>query len=240
MNEEVYIRNILRILIGDTILNDTIDIPAAADPADDVSIYGALRKVFDENTVLYNDLINGGRLDNLIDDIIDKSREVQDVTIYPVAEDMDTTEITDDGAAPALTGEIASSEITEGGAQDNPSWSELINFEQMGVITIISIYIELHWQQKYTAGGASTDTWAKWQISRDGGTAWVDITDNETENNPVYQNKTKAGVGVFIPTIVAGADQLGLRLCAWTDDGAASVETKIRSDSFIHITYRKS
>ena len=117
---------------------------------------------------------------------------------------------------------------------------EDINFEQQGTITVVSIFYELRWQQKYTAGGASTGTWAKWQISRDGGANWVDVTDNVTEVNVAYQNKTRIGVGVHIPTIVAGANQLQLRLCAWVDDAAASVETKVRCDTYLRVTYRKS
>lgn len=67
MSEVEINQRILEILLGSRSLDDTITIPAAADPANDVSFYGALRKVFDENTVLYNDWLNGGRLDLILD-----------------------------------------------------------------------------------------------------------------------------------------------------------------------------
>lgn len=67
MSEIEAIQRVIEILLGCRSLDDTITIPAAADPANDVSFYGALRKVFDENTVLYNDWLNGGRLDLILD-----------------------------------------------------------------------------------------------------------------------------------------------------------------------------
>lgn len=69
MSEESYTKQILRVLLGSIVVNDTTVIPAAADPANDVSLYGAVRKVFDENTVLYDDWINGGRLDLILDSL---------------------------------------------------------------------------------------------------------------------------------------------------------------------------
>ena len=243
MSEIEAITKVLKAILGSENLDDTITMPASADPANDVSIYGALRKVFDENTTLYNDWFEGGRLDLILDDIEDKTHEVADVIIYPVAEDMATTEITDDGTSPALTGAVSDTHITEGAAEADPAWLEYIDFEQQGTaITVISIYYELHWEQQLTVGiGAATESLAKWQISDDGGTSWVDVTDNVSENNAAYQEQTRAGVGVHITTIDAGANQLGLRLCTWVDaDGNSSVETKVRSDSYIRITYRKS
>ncbi|TSA56342.1 hypothetical protein D4R42_03780 [bacterium] len=67
MSEVKIAQRVLEILLGSRSLDDTITIPAAADPANDVSLYGALRKVFDENTVLYDDWLNGGRLDVILD-----------------------------------------------------------------------------------------------------------------------------------------------------------------------------
>jgi len=161
--------------------------------------------------------------------------EVDDVAVYFVAEDQGTTEISDDGTSPALTAEVSKTNANEAAGMADPSWSEDINFEQDGTITVISIFYELHWQQKRTGG---TTCSAKWQISRDGGSNWVDLTDNMAETGTTYADKSRIGVGVHIPTIVAGANQLEFRLCAWTD--GTSVETKVRSDSYVRITYRKS
>lgn len=150
---------------------------------------------------------------------------------------MGVAEITDDGTSPALTPEVSSAAATEAAGMAAPSWVEDINFEQtIGTLTIISIYYELHWQMKVT--GAVTG-YAKWQISRDGGANWVDVTDNVAEAGVAYVNKTRIGVGVHIPTVVAGVNQLRLRVAAW-QSAAGSVETRIRSDSYLRVTYRKS
>jgi len=83
---------ILEHLFGTRSLDDTLTIPAAGDPANDVSMYGALRKVFDENTVLYNDWLNGGRLDLILNiiaaDVIETTAgklQVKEVSITAAA-----------------------------------------------------------------------------------------------------------------------------------------------------------
>ena len=178
-----------------------------------------------------------------IDSLEETGHEVGDVVIYPVAEDISTAEITDDGTTPALTAQVSQSNISEAAAMAAPAWTEDINFEQAGTIAVISIYFELYWQQRFTVGaGAGTTTSAKWQISGNGGSTWVDVTDNVAENNAAYQDKTRLGVSLPITAITAGANQLQLRLCAWTDDagGVSTVETKVRSNSYVRLTYRKS
>ena len=160
--------------------------------------------------------------------------EVDDVIIYIVANDMGTNEITDTGASPALTAESSKANANEAAGEADPNWTEDFDFEHSGTITLKAIFFELRWQQKRTGG---TTCSAKWQISGNGGVAWVDITDNVVELGAAYVNKTRIGVGRHI-TLVTGANQLQLRLCAWTD--GASVETKVRSDSYMRITYRKS
>ncbi|GAG90679.1 unnamed protein product, partial [marine sediment metagenome] len=155
MSNVELVQRVLEVLLGSRSLDDTITIPAAADPANDVSLYGALRRIFDETTVVYNEK--------------GKIHEVADVVIYPVAEDLGTAELDDDGSSPALLGAVSDIHITEGAAVADPAWTEDINFEQLGTITILSIYFELHWQQRLTVGiGAATESLAKWQISGDG------------------------------------------------------------------------
>lgn len=175
-----------------------------------------------------------GSLGRLLD-LLKRVPDVDDRVIYPVAEDQGTTEISDDGSSPALTAEVSKTNATEGAAEADPSWSEDIDFEEFGTITVISIYYELHWQQKRTGG---TTCSAKFQISGDGGATWVDVTDNEAETSTSYVDKTKIGVGRHITTITKGSNQLQLRLCAWTD--GTSVQTKVRSDSYIRVSYKKT
>ena len=162
-------------------------------------------------------------------------REVSDVVLYIGAEDMGTTEGTDDGTAPALLSEVSKTCASESAAQSDPAWSEDWSLEQFGTTTILSIYYDLEWQMKRTGGSTS---YAKWQISGDGGTTWVDVTDNVAETSASYADKTRLLAGLHVSSIAAGANKLQLRLCAWTD--GTSVETKIRTNSYIRLVYRKS
>ena len=159
-----------------------------------------------------------------------------DVGLYQVAEDMATTELTTDSTTLRYTGEVSKSHATEGAAEADPSWEEDINFDEHGVNTIVSIYAELHWSMKRTAGITSS---AKMQISGDGGVTWVDMTDDVIETGTVHVDKTRAGVGRLVTSIAAGTNKLKLRLCAWSAD-ATSVETKIREDTFLRVSFKKS
>jgi hypothetical protein len=174
------------------------------------------------------------------------SPSIQEVTIFPVAEDVGTDEIADDGTTPpygpAVVPGTSNSEATP-----DVVWERYIDFEQTGIITVISIYLELYWQSQLTVGGGGDATLCstKMQISRDGGANWVDITDNFDHGNAAMTPRVRIGVGRWLPTIVAGANQLGLRLVSWTNDtvggpGTSSCEAQIRSDSLINIAYRKS
>lgn len=164
-----------------------------------------------------------------------RTPDVDDVVIYPVAEDQGTTEISDDGSSPALTAQVSKAHANEGAGEADPNWSEDIDFEQFGTNTVISIFYELHFQMKITGAGTGN---AKFQISGDGGSTWVDVTDDVTETGTSYADKTRIGVGRHITTITAGSNQLQLRLVTWGN--ATSVETKVRSDSYMRISIKKS
>lgn len=181
-----------------------------------------------------------------IDTLQNSTPKVQEVIIYPVAEDLDTTELTDDGTSPAFMPAAAASTNSNSEAAPGVVLSEDINFEQAGTTTIISIYAEFRWQSKYTVGGGdATQSRSKVQISRDAGATWVDLTDNFNNASTVYVNRTRQGVGRWIPTVVAGANQLMVRLVHWTNDtvggaGRSTSEAQLRSDSYLRITYRKN
>jgi len=168
--------------------------------------------------------------------VLNQIPAVSDVVIYPVAEHAATTEIADDGTSPAF---YADNEDSGAGGyvEGTPfeHWVEDIDFEQEGSIDVISIFAELRWQHK-TSGGTA---YSKVQMSRDGGSNWVDMTDSIAETNVAYQDKTRVGVGRFVTTITAGANQLQMRLVSWVTAPNVS-SAKMRSDSYIRITYRKS
>lgn len=168
---------------------------------------------------------------------------IQEVVIYPVAEDAGVTEAADDGLAPAFYPVAAHSTNANAEGVPGVAWMEDIDFEQEGTINIISIYAEFEWQTRFLIGaGAGTQSSSKIQISRDAGANWVDLTDNFNNVNAAMTGRVRAGVGLWINTIVTGANQLALRLVHWTNDaGAVSTsEAQIRSNSYVHITYRKS
>ena len=168
--------------------------------------------------------------------IINHQAEVSDVVIYPVAEHAATTVIADDGTSPAFYADTEDSGAG-GYVEGTPfvHWLEDIDFEQNGTINVISIFAELRWEHK-TSGGTA---YSKVQMSRDGGANWVDMTDSIAETNVAYQDKTRIGVGRFVTTIVAGANQLEFRLVSWVVAPNVS-SAKMRSDSYIRITHRKS
>ena len=169
------------------------------------------------------------------EDIIDRQREILDVIVYITAEDSATTEGTDDGSSPLLLSEVSKTNASEAASLSDPAWSEDINFEQEGTITTISIYYNFQWQMKITGAGTG---YCKWQISGDGGSTWVDVTDNVSETGTSYTDKQRMLSGRHITAVSVGANKLQFRLCSWTD--ATSVETKVRSDSYVRICYRKA
>ena len=169
--------------------------------------------------------------------------KIQEVIIYPVAEDAGVTEAADDGTSPAYYPAAAHSTAANAEASPGVAWSEDIDLEQEGAITIISIYFEFEWQTRFLIGaGAGTQSSSKIQISRDGGTTWVDVTDNFNNTAATMTNRIRAAVGAWITTLVAGANQLQFRLVHWTDDAGAvaTSEAQIRSNSYVRLSYRKS
>ena len=167
----------------------------------------------------------------------------QEIVIYPVAEDVGTSELSDDGTSPVYlpTSAASTSVITE----NNPGviFSEDINFSQDGSIEVTSIYFEGEWQTRFVAGsGNSTASVSKWQISGDAGTTWVDETDDFTTTSTSYVSRIRAGAGRWISSINAGSNMLRVRLVDWLNGssaGAAASQGQARSNSYLRLTYRK-
>ena len=162
-------------------------------------------------------------------------RAVNDFVIYLAAEDMAATELTDNGSSPVFTAEVSKTTANEAAGVASPAWSEDYNLEQAMTVNLVSVFMDLEAQLKITGSGTG---YAKWQMSGDGGATWVDVTDNFSTTSTDFEDFIRIGVGVPFAVIVAGANQLQARLCTWT--GATSVQSKIRSNTYIRVTGRGS
>lgn len=177
--------------------------------------------------------------------LLPPTREPQiiDVVIYPVSEDITGTEITDTGSAPIFMPTSAHSTTANAEGSAAAAWTETIDFEQIGVISIISVYWEFEWQSRFViGGGGGTTSSSKIQVSGDGGTTWTDLTDNYDNTSATMTTRIRAGVGNILTSLSSGTNQLSMRLVHWTNDGGsvATSEAQIRSNSYIRLTYRKS
>ena len=155
--------------------------------------------------------------------------------IYILSEDFAAIELSDDGTSPQLTVESSTGVATEGGAEADPRWTEDWTLDALGVTNILSILFDLHWQMKISGVGTG---YAKWQVSGDGGSNWVDVTTNLETIHTTYEEMAIVGAKSAISTITAGTSKLQMRLCAWTS--ATSVQVRIRNSSKMKITGRKS
>lgn len=73
----------------------------------------------------------------------------------------------------------------------------------------------------------------------------MDITDNFSHAGGAMTPREREGIGCWIPSVVAGKDQLAVRLVHWTDDsvggpGRSTSEALIRIDTMITISYKKT
>ena len=214
-----------------------------------LSVLGAVgannaNNAFDSSSVVVNE--DGSvleRLQGLLEDH-EAVPEVQEVIIYPVAIHQGTTELVNDGAAPPFVADTVQSSaaaISEGTAE--AAWSELIQLEQEGTITIISIYAEFEFQSRFiNNAGAGTNSNSKIQMTNDGGSTYVDVTDNFVHTGTSFVTRVRAGIGRWFTTVTAGTNQLGFRLVQWSDDagGVDRSEANIRTNSYCRITYVKS
>ena len=183
------------------------------------------------------------RLEDIRNEINDTPK-IQEVVLYTTAADMGTTELTNDGTSPVYrpAAAVSTTVITE--ATPGVVLTHTIDFEQEGTVNLISIYFECEWQTRFVAGtGDSTASLSKFQISRDGGTNYIDVTDNFSNAAAVMTNRIRAGASLPITTIVTGVNQLIVRCVHWlngTVAGTAASEGQVRNTSYIRLTYRKS
>ena len=170
---------------------------------------------------------------------ISEEPQVAEVVIYPAAEDLGTTVLTDEGASPPYTATSASTTSST----YTTAWSESVNFEPSGTSTIVAIYAEFEWQTRFVDNsGSAASSVSKIQISGNGGSSWVDMTDEFTNTATSYTNRVRIGVGQWISTVAAGSNQLQIRLVHKTNTGSSAdaSNAQIRVNSYLRISYRKS
>ncbi len=168
---------------------------------------------------------------------------VQEVVLHPVAPALTTTVAADDGNSPAFYPAAEHSTALTTKANPGIAWSQLLPFEPAGTITVISIYAYFEWQTRWVIDALGTKSSSLIQMSRDGGANWVDVTDQFDNSAIVMTNRIRKAVGLWVPTIVGGATQLGFRLIHFTDDVVGAVSTskaQVRSNSEVRISYVKS
>jgi hypothetical protein len=166
--------------------------------------------------------------------------QVQEIVLYPVSEDV-IGEISDDGTSPAYRPASAHSTVLNTEGTPGTAWSESVSFESEGTITVISAYYEFEWLSRRANGGANTAS--KIQVSGNGGSTWVDLTDTYTHSTATLTARIRAGVSNVLTTVSAGSANLQFRLVHWVVSGNGSSdasEAHVRSNSYIRITYRKT
>jgi len=159
----------------------------------------------------------------------------EEFTLYITADDL-AAEITGDGTT-RYTAESSKANYSEVEAEANPAWHPDIYINIPFEVDILDLYAELYWAQKATGG--ETMSYAKWQITGDGGSTWVDITDNVEEGGAVYVDKTRKGTTLALKTIQGGSGRFAIRLCTWIVDGD-TVEVKVREDTYLKLVVRKN
>lgn len=163
--------------------------------------------------------------------------ETLDIVIYPVAEDAATDEIADDGSSPAVYPAVADTTSALVGTPAE-AWGEDVQFDEVGTVQVLSIFVYLHWQTMID--NVLGHSYSKMQMTNDGGTTWVDMTDDFDNQLAAMTERIRSGVGRWFTTIDAGVEQLGFRLLHWVDNAIYTSSAQIFSDSYIRITIHKT
>lgn len=112
----------------------------------------------------------------------------------------------------------------------NPNFEELLSFQatvdQNGELTVLSVFLDMF-------SNNSANAVSKLQVSGDGGTTWVDVTDEI----PTGADLERAGSGLWITSIQTGSNKLKIRLMGKSTSGASTV--RIARDAYMVITINK-
>ena len=163
----------------------------------------------------------------------------QELIIYLTADSAGTTEISDDGTSPPY---YPASPHSTAATSATAALTKQITVESEGTVTVSSMYVEAEWQTA-VANAASTTT-SKIQVSGNGGSSWVDVTDDfahqGTSISAATSDRIRAGSGKWLSTISTGSNQLRIRLVHQTSNASHASTAQLRSSSYIRLTYLKS
>ena len=122
----------------------------------------------------------------------------QELIIYLTVDEAAAAELTDDGTSPPYYPASAHSTTA---TSATAALTNQLTVESEATVTVSYIYIAAEWQTAI-ANAASTST-SKVQISGDGGSSWVDVTDDFTNQgtdiNATTSERKRAGLGNGYP-----------------------------------------
>jgi len=123
-------------------------------------------------------------------------------------------------------------------SQSGTEWAEVGYFDfDEDTADIKSIFVNLVWAQKVTGTGTGK---VKWQIASGSHASpgtYVDITDEVTETGTSYVDKGRSGV-IHKITNMPTQTPFTIR-CLVANVDATSAEAKIKSNSYIRVTYKR-
>lgn len=112
----------------------------------------------------------------------------------------------------------------------NIAFEQLLLFQATvdfnGVISVLDMFVDMF-------SDNSANAVSKLQVSGNGGTTWVDVT-NEI---PTGLDLERIGSGIWIPSINTGSNKFRIRLVGKTTGGAATV--RISRDSYMFVIINK-
>lgn len=119
-------------------------------------------------------------------------------------------------------------------------FSASIGIEDVGVIEVLSLFVDLFWQVK---GNGRT----RWQVSGDGGLSFVTIHEFADFNVAIFTATERGGTGTWLTDsvqpgvdILPGDDKFQIRLQSRVAAGSGStLSSKLDDRSFLSLQYRR-
>ena len=164
---------------------------------------------------------------------------LNEVIVYPAGITLGTAVIADDGTSPAYT---PSHTATANISSNTVGWTASVDVSELSLLNIVSIFAEFEWQSRFNAnGGGGASSQSKVQVSGNGGTTWVDLTDIFTNTATSLTTQIRAGTGKWLSQISKGSNQLSFRLIhgVASNDGTSQSIIQVRSTSYLRIGHYK-